>query len=236
MSESAKFVSFSYHFFLSLTLNLKNWLIEFYIWMIKDCFPILNVETANLCAFFFFAANSRSFKLISDFCGRQMLDGNRRFGLVYFSIQSGGKSFCFLREGKMLVYTWITCFQLEIWPQCPQRKEPFNELVEFVSVIPLLLLPTSCDVDGVVKVFWELKLSVWCVLDEFELLACNWLAPPPRVVRRFRLWTLVDDEVPAWPFNKLFMIWNGIWMGKGGGGASSIPALDCFSCGVPSSR
>lgn len=142
----------------------------------------------------------------------------------------GGQIFCL--GGKSVSCTCITCFQLEIWPQCPQRKEPFNELVEFVSV-PLLLLPTSCDVDGVVKVFWELKLSVWCVLDAFELLACNWFAPPPREVRRF-LWTVVDD-VPACPFNKLFIIWNGIWIGKGGG-ASSIPTFDCFSCGVPSSR
>lgn len=145
-------------------------------------------------------------------------------------------------KGKLLVNTWITCFQLEIWPQCPQRKEPFNELfVEFVSGIPLLFLPTSCDDCGVVKVFWELKLSVWivwCVLDAwFELLACIWFTPPPRV-RRFRLWTFaVVVEVPAWPFSRLFMIWNGIWMGKGGGGAaSSKPELGCFSCGVPSSR
>lgn len=193
--------------------------------------------------FFIFANTDLGVKRIKDFncaifwlfCGfLMMIESIAVIEWVWFI--NNNFHWLFWR-GERLVYTWITCFQLEIWPQCPQRKEPFNELfVEFVSGIPLLFLPASCDDSGVVKVFWELKLSVGCVLDGFELLACNWFAPPPRV-RRFRLWTLaVDVEVPAWPFSKLFIIWNGIWMGSGGGGASSIPQLGCFSWGVPSSR
>lgn len=167
-------------------------------------------------------------------------------------------------EIMLLVNTWITCFQLDIWPQCPQRNEPFKELDdEFMSCKPLLfLMPTSnVDVVGVVRVFWGLKLSVWsCEVVAFELLvACIWFTtPPPRVVKRlFRLWTfVVDDEldvvlvdvaIPC-PFNKLFMIWKGIWMGRGGGARSICELVDvasvlllfaalcCRSCGVPSSR